>query len=968
MARVFISYSRKDIDFAKRLTGELQKSELDFWIDWEGIPPTVDWWREIEKGIEESDAFLFIISPDSVNSKVCRQEIDHAVQNGKRLIPLVVREIEAGNVHQKLTTLNWIFFRTTDDFDTSINKLLTSIHTDFDWVEVQRRLQVRALEWERNHKEKSFLLRGKDLGDAESQLVTNSSKEPYPTNLQREYIFESRKATDNQRRVVTSISIAGIVALAALAVFGFYQAGQSANNAATAQANFIAAETARVDSQNKQVLADNSAATAIANEQEVIRQAKIAFARQLASQALSTNIALDSKQMVAALLDIQSMKIYPNGDAASFLINNNHAALQTARMTHEDDVTTVAFSPDGKHIVSGSADNTARVWDAETGMEIAKMTHSADVSSVAFSPDGKYVVSGSRDSTARVWDAISGEEISRVTHDDLSPIDRRDVYVTFSPDGKYVVSASGNTALVFDAYTGSEIARMAHKVTSLVSNITFVTFSLDGKYVVSGDFDGIARVWNATNGKLVAQMIHYNDSMSSLQSYVYSVVFSPDDKYIATACGDGTVRIWETTSWKEIARLQHDSSVKSVAFSSNGKYVVSGSYDNTARVWSMSTWREVSRITNESDVVSVDISPNSRYAVLGSVDGTARVWEVTTGMEIARMTHDDAVRSVAFSPDGKFVASGSYDDTARIWEAVPIKEVVYVPYEETVTYADISPNGKYIARRDNRSERIIHVTEEETKKEVANLSHDGKVLSVAFSPDAMFFASGDDENIVRVWETTSWQEVAHIALDSDVKAVAFSPDNKYVVTGDADGIARVWDVATSKEVSRIVHNDDVISIAFSPDGMYVISGSFDYTARVWDAATGKEISRMTHDSYVPAVAFSPDGKYVISGGADNTARVWEAGTGVEIARIIRDGSFKYVNFSPDGKYAISDSYGKTTYKWEWRAKDLIANACAVMPRNLTRAEWQQYIGDALPYQAVCENLPIEPEVTITATP
>src|SRR5512144_1087815 len=94
MAKVFVSYSRKDIEFAKRLTSELQKSDLDFWIDWEGIPPTVDWWNEIEKGIEEADAFLFLISPDSAKSKVCEREIEAAAKNGKRLIPVVVRDIK----------------------------------------------------------------------------------------------------------------------------------------------------------------------------------------------------------------------------------------------------------------------------------------------------------------------------------------------------------------------------------------------------------------------------------------------------------------------------------------------------------------------------------------------------------------------------------------------------------------------------------------------------------------------------------------------------------------------------------------------------------------------------------------------------------------------------------------------------------------------------------------------------------
>src|SRR4030095_15067999 len=108
MAKIFISYSRKDIEFAKRLTAELQKGELDFWIDWEGIPPTVDWWQEIQKGIEEADVFLFMISPDSAKSKICGQEIDHAVKNGKRIIPIMAREIDWQDTPRQLGHLNFI--------------------------------------------------------------------------------------------------------------------------------------------------------------------------------------------------------------------------------------------------------------------------------------------------------------------------------------------------------------------------------------------------------------------------------------------------------------------------------------------------------------------------------------------------------------------------------------------------------------------------------------------------------------------------------------------------------------------------------------------------------------------------------------------------------------------------------------------------------------------------------------------
>lgn len=193
MAKIFVSYSRRDIEFAKRLTAELQKCELDFWIDWEGIPPSVDWWKEIERGIEEADIFLFLISPDSAKSNVCKREIQCAAKNGKQLIPLVVRETEAGESLSEIQHLNYLFFREEDDFETSLTKLLNAIQTDYEWAATHRRLQVKALEWERSNKESSFLLRGKDLKDADAQLNVNHSKDPPRTDLQLEYVTQSAR-------------------------------------------------------------------------------------------------------------------------------------------------------------------------------------------------------------------------------------------------------------------------------------------------------------------------------------------------------------------------------------------------------------------------------------------------------------------------------------------------------------------------------------------------------------------------------------------------------------------------------------------------------------------------------------------------------------------------------------------------------------------------------------------------------
>jgi len=269
--------------------------------------------------------------------------------------------------------------------------------------------------------------------------------------------------------------------------------------------------------------------------------------------------------------------------------------------------------------------------------------------------------------------------------------------------------------------------------------------------------------------------------------------------------------------------------------------------------------------------------------------------------------------------------------------------------------------------------------------------------AIAFSLDSKYVVSSGWDNpasslsSVRVWKASTGQEVARMIHDSSVSSIAFSPDGKYVVSGSLDHTARVWEATTGVEVARMTHDSIVSSVAFSPVGKYVVSGSLDHTARVWQATTGVEGARMTHESRVTSVAFSPDSKYVVSGsgwdimdsrGYGSTARVWDASTGVEAARMAHDAPVNSVAFSPDGKYVVSagcdkvdfdtDNFGActegTARVWPWQPDDMIAHVCAGSfwrMRNLTRVEWKQYIGDALPYQAVCPNEPIEPDVTPT---
>jgi WD40 repeat protein len=361
MAKVFISYSRKDIEFAKKLADKLQENGLDFWVDWEGIPPTVDWMRQIEKGIEEADTFVFILSPDSVISKVCKEEIEYAVKNGKRLIPIVARDVKGEEAPPALAHLNWLFFRATDDFDASMSRLLTAIQTDYEWVQEQRRLQVKALEWERNHKESSFLLRGKDLSDAELQLAKNTSKEPHPTDLQREFVFKSRQAYDRMRGVVAAITAAGIVALTALAIFGLVMAGRATANAKEARNQASVARTAEANAWDAQ-------AEAKASQEKAEAEARIAKSGRL---TLESSSALSEYPQRALLLALEAIRI--NRDANEPTQSDAEEALRQSMkrvpgigvpgFSHE--VSLVKFTNDNHWLVAGTnaVNGEMKIWD-----------------------------------------------------------------------------------------------------------------------------------------------------------------------------------------------------------------------------------------------------------------------------------------------------------------------------------------------------------------------------------------------------------------------------------------------------------------------------------------------------------------------------------------------------------------------------------------------------------------------------
>ncbi|KAF5378048.1 hypothetical protein D9757_011519 [Collybiopsis confluens] len=542
-------------------------------------------------------------------------------------------------------------------------------------------------------------------------------------------------------------------------------------------------------------------------------------------------------------------------------------------------ICSTVFSPDGTRIVTGSWDNTVRIWDATTGIQVGESLqgHDDGVTSVVFSPDATRIVSGSSDHTVRIWDATTGIQVGEA----LQGHDGAVVSVAFSPDGTRILSGSwDNTLRIWDATTGMHVGEplQGHDY-----GLKSVAFSPDGARIVSGSVDSTVRIWNATTG------IQVGESLQGHDRPVLSVVFPLDGTRIVSGSEDHTVRIWDGRTGIQVGEsLQgHDYAVNSVAFSPDGTRIVSGSDDNTVRIWDATNSIQVGETLQGHDrwASLVAFSPDGTRIVSGSDDNTVRIWDARTGIQVgdSLQGNDQGMTSAAFSRDGTRIVSGSWDNTLRIWDATTGIQV-----------------GESLQ------------------------GHHMPVSSVAFSPDGTTIVSGSHDNTVRIWDATTGIQVGESLQghDEEVTSVAFSPDGTRIVSGSYDNTVRIWDATTGFQVGESLqgHGSSVSSVAFSPDGSGIVSGSHDNTVRIWDARTGTQVGEFLqgHDQGVTSVAFSPDGTRIVSGSGDSTVRIWDATTGIQVEESLQghDRPVSSVAFSPDGTKILSSSYDRTVRIWD----------------------------------------------------
>ncbi|MCX8565749.1 MAG: WD40 repeat [Glomeribacter sp. 1016415] len=511
---------------------------------------------------------------------------------------------------------------------------------------------------------------------------------------------------------------------------------------------------------------------------------------------------------------------------------------------HKNEVRSAVFSTDGKWLVSGSYDNTVKLWGVlgERPLMRTYIGHEKAVMSVALSADGKWLASGSQDCTLKLWSILGA----------CSPV---------------------------HTYTGHE------------EMVASVAFSSDGWWLASGSSDSTIKLWNLLGDYA---LVH---TYEGHENGVSSVAFSPDGQWLASASWDHTVRLWSILGDRNLVHTYgHRDGVLSVAFSRDEQWLASGSWDGIVRLWSILGDRSLTQtyVGHRNRVKGVVFSPDSQWLVSGSEDKTVRLWSVSGNRALARAHngHRDKVKDLAFSPDGKWLASRSWEGALKLWNILgdcSLTHTYVEPWGNVMGIA-FSPDGGWLAAAgdENGTVKLWSSLGVQYLARTHEIYRPTIITSIAFSADGQWLAFGYKNSTVELWNISSGCRLMHTYEDEgedgdEVRSIAFSTNGKWLAFASYHSPVKLWNITGnySLEHEYSEPGEGVLSVQFSYDSRCLVSGSWDNAVRLWSTLGDRSLlyTYIGHLSEIHSVAFSFDGQWLASGSTDGTVRIWSVYSG-----------------------------------------------------------------------------------------
>lgn len=978
MTSIFISYSRKDSAVAHKLMNDIKALDLDVWVDWEDIPPAVGWLDQILHGIEQADAFLFLISPDSIKSEVCNVELEHAHKNAKRIIPIVVREVNPKETVSIIRDLNWIFIRTPEEFQAGLEKIKVAINIDVEWLQEHRRLQVRALDWDRQ-KNPSLLLRGSDLRNAARMAATHETSDPKPSELQKLYISSSQRSERVRSLTIFSAALAMII-MALLSYLAFQGQQRAQENEKTALNNQKVAEENRKE-------ADRNASIARAQKIAAEKNALIAKAQRSTARAQIYQ-SRTGGLFTSTLLAIDSYEKIPSIEAEGILRKNiSLLPIPVKDIRREGEILAIEVSPDGSTFASTSKDGATCLTRFEGGENIYCVQSPGSVLDAVFSPDGSLLVTSDSSGEVQILNAADGTLVKQINFGvsvrdvNISPdgkllaMARDDARISivklsdyalygefsvfgnlkvtaFSPDGSMFAAASDQGALTFwDLGTNDIVNSGAHR-----KEVFEIAFSPDSQTLISGSADNCAVITSVFSGEPILKVLN--------EDRVTNVAFSPDGKWFITASDDFRIRVWDSRTGEERMRLLQESLVKEVVISPNGFWIASTGSDRTVRVWSAANGAEMFQIPLDSTGTKLQFSGDNRYLVTGDLNGQISIWELSAlDSNNGYLRFDEFIGDVEVSPGGDWLAAST---NGQIWlldpnlyatQTAPQGSPILDLRQEFIYDLAIDPNGTRLALS-TKEGRIILLNKAGGGTQTLS-DNAGDTTQVLFSPDGdtLFFAGENGQVQFRSLSSNDagilWQG------ESAIASIAASKENLLAI--GMEGRVILFDLTSNRVSAELISPGSNQFLGFDPSGSVLVSSSPSGQTFIWQKKNGQfEQVFEIGSGQVSSIAFNASGDRLFIGETDQVL-IFDLRTGTEVNRLRQKGEVIALAPLPDSTILLTASLRTLQFfdlanLKEVSGDEIVAAACNRLTQNFSAAEWDFFFGDE-EYRSLCEALP-----------
>jgi WD40 repeat protein/uncharacterized caspase-like protein len=622
---------------------------------------------------------------------------------------------------------------------------------------------------------------------------------------------------------------------------------------------------------------------------------------------------------------------------------------------HAQVIRGLAFDADGSHLASGDGDGLVKVWDTRTRHLLRTLEKDLyGINAVAFSPDGKRLVTAGADSWAmKLVETATGVRLQTFNGH------KREIFcAAFSPDGRRIASGSSDRrAIIWDAASGAQLIEMeGHS-----EGIYGLTFTPDGKQLLTASFDKSIRIWDAETGKLVRALpgvpaIEYLKSFVGLgperdEDIFRSIAVSPDGK-LALSGSWGKVRnvkLWELATGKLVRVFAgQTNSVNSVGFTPDGKRVfAAGDYGNVV-VWDTATGVVSRTLEPHGNVFMLDVavmSPNGRDLAVGGGTGP-ELWDIETGNTFTGFgTGLRLGLDMAFTADGSRLAVTA-DNGVAIWDVVGGRLVRNIgDHANEAAAVAISPEGSAVLT--GGRDKLVKLWDVASGALLKTFTgHANWVEQVALSNDKRYAASGSSiDGIIKIWDVSSGEQLQELRGHlSSIADLEFSPDGLSLLSGGWDGSVSLWDLTRAakrfdfKADVRAIYNPQsetneqaqraIDWVGFSRDGARLMAVTHNGAASVWDANTGAEIlNRPSISTYLNPVILSRDGSKIYWDGVLGSIGVSDTATGKEIGALpgeAKPGSLAMTTSANDRRLASVGS-DRIVRIWDTASGKLLAS-------------------------------------------